>query len=934
MVQCFGESNAMIDLAVFGATPPYSFLWSNDSISEDLTNLPAGTYQSTITDANGCTFQSPQYLVTEPPLLNIVLDTVVNVRCFGEKSGFLCAEAVGGAGAYQYNWSTGVKTACLSSIGAGIYFLTVTDANACTAEWLGVVTQSSSLQIEITLKENPTCIGAKDGSLQLILSGGTPPFQFHWNNNGNTAKIDNLGVGAYRTTITDANGCSLVSPVIVLTAPQMLGISLDTLVHVGCRGSATGLVGVSVSGAMGNTMATWNAVPDDLTLTNALAGQYILQVTDELSCSIRDTFVILEPEASLAINVQNVKNALCAGEPTGSISVRVNGGTSPYQYNWDNGAHTPNLPAVAAGSYGLTVIDANGCSAVMAPVTVGEPPAIVVEPEIHDIPCFGVITGDILLTVGGGIPPYQYNWSNGKKTQDIFGLAAGVYSVTVQDATGCANVLTGLTVIDRNVNFILEPLIVQPVSCSGANDGKVVVRVVNGTGPYQYSWSPPIGLHPDIPAATDTISNLNGGDYWVTVTDAAGCTAASAAFNVEEAPPLQLVITDIVNIICKGDSTGQVSSSVSGGLPPYNYLWNNGINTEDISGLPAGNYQVTATDLRGCSVASTVAQVLEPALALGITLNSLKDDKCGKHEGSIQLTVTGGLTPYQYLWNNMAITASLSNLSAGTYQLTTTDNLGCSIVSPPYTIRQLALPLVLIDSVITHILCKGDSTGAILTSFAGGTPAYQYAWSTGAATPNLFNVPAGNYFLTVSDAAGCFGFWTFPVTQPQQALTAPWATDSSATGWKITLSPGGGVPQYDIQWDEKTGNQTGTMATGLEPGLYRVTITDARGCILELSIPVGTFVATRLPDLFSRILLAPNPTTGLARLEIELQHPEAVDILIFNTLGQPVLTRSVTEKNEKHIIPLDITGQAAGIYWLLVQLPDGQRKTIRLMLRE
>lgn len=934
LVQCYGESNAMIDLAVFGATPPYSFLWSNGAMTEDLNNLPADIYQCAITDANGCNFQSPQYPVTEPPLLNIVLDTVVNVRCFGEKGGLLCVEAIGGAGATQYLWSTGAKTACLASIGAGIYSVTATDANACTAEWLGVVTQTSSLQIEITNKKNPTCIGAKDGSIELVLTGGTPPFQFYWNNNGNTAKIENLGVGTYRATITDSRGCSLVSPVILLTAPQKLNITLDTLVHVGCKGGATGWIAVTVAGAAGNISATWNTVPDDLVLTNALAGQYIVQVTDGLSCSVKDTFVVLEPAAPLTINIQNVKNALCAGEPTGSISVRVNGGTSPYIYDWSNGAHTSNLPAVVAGAYWLTVTDANGCSAVMPPVIIDEPPAIVVEPEIHDIPCFGVPTGDIQLSVSGGIPPYQYIWSNGKKTQNIFGLAAGAYSVTVQDATGCANVLTDLTVIDQVVNFVLEPLIILPVSCSGANDGQVAVKVLNGAGPYQYAWSPPIGLHSNVPQATDTISNLNGGDYWVTVTDAAGCTAVSAAFNVEEAPPLQLVITDIGNIICKGDSTGQVSSGVSGGLPPYNYLWNNGMTEEDVTGLPAGNYQVTATDLRGCSVVSTIAQVQEPALALNITLNNLKDDKCGKHEGSIQLTVTGGLTPYEYLWNNMAQTASLTNLSAGTYQLTTTDNLGCSIVSPQYAIQQLALPLVLLDSVITHVLCKGDSSGVILTSFTGGTPAYQYAWSNGASTANLFNIPAGNYYLTVSDAAGCFDFWTFPVTQPLQALAATWTIDSLANGWKVTLNPSGGMPQYTIQWDAKTGNQTGTMAVGLEPGLYRVSVTDAKGCVLELSISVGTYVSTGMPDLVSRILVAPNPTAGPFRLEIDLFQPESLEMRLFNTLGQPVLERSVTEKKDRHVIPLDLSGYPAGLYWLLVQLPDGQRKTIRLMLRE
>ncbi|MBK9338301.1 MAG: SprB repeat-containing protein [Lewinellaceae bacterium] len=138
------------------------------------------------------------------------------------------------------------------------------------------------------------------------------------------------------------------------------------------------------------------------------------------------------------------------------------------------------------------------------------------------------------------------------------------------------------------------------------------MQVNNGTAPFQFSWSAPVGLHPNVPTPRDTASGLTGGNFQVTVTDAAGCTAISAAFNIEEAPPLQLIISNITNIVCKGDSTGSIAVQVSGGVPPYSYLWNNGSTQAGLQQAPAGTYQLTLTDVRGCTLVSAPAIVHEP----------------------------------------------------------------------------------------------------------------------------------------------------------------------------------------------------------------------------------------------------------------------------------------------------------------------------------
>jgi hypothetical protein len=210
----------------------------------------------------------------------------------------------------------------------------------------------------------------------------------------------------------------------------------------------------------------------------------------------------------------------------------------------------------------------------------------------------------------------------------------------------------------------------------------------------------------------------------------------------------------------------------------------------------------------------------------------------------------------------------------------------------------------------------------------GGTPTYQYAWSNGATSAGLVNIPAGSYVLTVSDAAGCFDFWNFSVVQPQTALTATWTTDSTASGWTVVLSPQGGTPLYNITWDAATGGQTGPSASGLATGVYAVTISDANDCALILQIPVGSVSSSKQPDVFAGVLLAPNPTAGRFRLTVELGIPSALDIQVFSSLGQLVTMERILEKNDRHEVRLDLGSRPPGIYRVLMRLDNGQYRVL------
>ena len=578
------------------------------------------------------------------------------------------------------------------------------------------------------------------------------------------------------------------------------------------------------------------------------------------------------------------------------------------------------------------VTDANGCTKRQENIAVGEPPPLVVSATINHIPCFGPKTGSILLHTSGGTLPYQYVWENGDTTAARFNLSAGEYAVTVFDQIGCAQVLRSLSVIRRADEFTVSPLYVQPVSCNNAADGQVAVWVNNGKPPYQFAWSAPVGLHPNIPVPRDTAVGLAGGTYRVTVTDADGCFTISEPLLIEEAPPLRISVQQISHVACKDDSTGLVAVQGGGGVPPYQFVWSNGSMGNPAQNLPAGTYVVTMTDFRGCTKVAIPAVVTEPPQALGIVLDALQPDRCGLNEGAISLRAVGGKAPYLFQWSSGQKTASIQHLAPGDYQVTVTDQLGCVRASPVYTIVRLAPPLEVVSSNIADVACRGDSSGAIAPVISGGVLPYQYAWSNGPTTPHLTGLTAGTYTLTVVDAAGCHRFWAFTVKQPAAALSVTWTADSTAMGWNVTVMPSGGEPPYDIRWDNAAGGHAGPTALNLSAGTYRVTITDANDCVRIIALSVGSVRAVEPVDVFEQVVLSPNPAAHLSRLRIQLSAPTVARIWVYSPLGQRVAEYTTHTRAEVHEWELVAASLPPGLYSIVVLLDNGQYRSINWLV--
>jgi large repetitive protein len=331
-------------------------------------------------------------------------------------------------------------------------------------------------------------------------------------------------------------------------------------------------------------------------------------------------------------------------------------------------------------------------------------------------------------------------------------LVAGTYSVTVTDTNGCT-ATTSATITEPAVALALSTTQVN-VLCNGNNTGSLDLTVSGGTATYTYLWSNS--------STIEDPQNLITGTYSVTVTDANGCTSTTNATITEPAVALALNTTQ-VNVLCNGNNTGSIDLSVTGGTSPYTYLWSNNSTIQDPLTLLAGTYSVTVTDSNGCT-ATTSATITEPSAVLALSTTQV-DVLCnGNNTGSIDLSVTGGTSPYTYLWSNNATIQDPLNLVAGTYSVTVTDTNGCTATTSA-TITEPAVALALSTTQV-NVLCNGNNTGSIDLSVTGGTAPYSYLWSNNSTIQDPLNLVAGTYSVTVTDASGCTATTSATIIQP------------------------------------------------------------------------------------------------------------------------------------------------------------------------
>ncbi len=835
---CFNACDAIATLSTIGGVLPHSYWWDVQSaptpanMPDTVSGLCAGGHDILVEDALGCR-QTITFMVTEPDELFAQAIMTQPVQCFGFDDGTAFGTATGGTPTYSFVWDSinGQAGQNAVALTPGIHILYVTDDNGCTASDTVVITEPTQLQIEIidTMTVYSYCAGTNSGQLCAIATGGTPNYNYVWNDmlGQTTSCAINLIANQYTVIVMDDRNCiASASFNLDSITNTMITDSVDmTIVDVSCFGDYNGSVTInSVGGAVAPFTYNWTpAVGTATAISSLYAGSYAVVIEDSNGCALTVNAEVGEPD-QVEYTIYNVIDETCFGACDGQMWVNVEGGTGNYYY--DNSE--------------LGIFPIPGANQVQ-------------------------LVNDSL----------------------IYDLCSGLHSIYITDDNNCEGAVVWGGVwqefIDSGV-VVIAPLVVNTsASCANSYDGAAWIPWPGGNPLFTYTWETfPITTTIDTGVST---SILFPGDYVLVAhySDSAsfgqvysGCDASSVVFTIGSPAPIisGAVATDV---LCYGDDNGSIDLTPAGGVSPYLVSWDittsiPGSTIQDHNNLLPGTYTVTITDASGCEITDAIVVGEPDAITSYFNVTSVSCN--GLNDGSATVVATGGITGYGYSWSpSGGNTATASSLSVGVYTVEITDANGCihsntvSILEPASVISSVeADPLYLGPF---DVRCFGESN-ASATAYGS---AVSFSWEDAAANvvatiqstgPIL---SAGTYIVTASDANGCTGQSTIVITEPNELLAnITWSAYSTAPyevscfgandGWAES-NPNGGVGgintlDYNFVWKDNLNNIESftPLADDLTANKsYTVTVTDANGCQALSTTPVFTEPVAFIADV-------------------------------------------------------------------------------------
>ncbi len=603
--------NGSLQASATGGTPGFNYSWPMGLTGSDIDMLCAGAYTVTIQDNNGCIINDTHQL---SDITNLYLTpTVSTISCNGLCDGSISVAATNGTAPLVYNWQDGASGNSRTNLCPGIYSVTVMDADGSQFAYWVNLENPAPIFINFNIQDE-TCAGACDGIIRTNISGGKAPYTYSWTGGLTGNLSSSLCPGSFTLTVTDANGCTATGTAVVSgQAPVVSSYTLNS--GILCYGASNASVTVSAIGGTSPYVFDWDNGYTGTTQVGLSAGTYTVSATDANGCIDIQNFVITQP--TIIVSNPTITNSACLGS-TGVINLAPSGGVGPYSYTWGilpNPGNVNSVTNLAAGSYTVTISDANGCSITEAIAVSNTGGASSSGAVVSQPTCYGNSDGSISLTPIGGTAPYTFLWSNASTASSITALAGGNYVVTITDNAGCMRVEVFPIVNPDSIKIAVTSI--NPL-CFGTCDGAISIVPSGGNGAYNVAWSNGgTGL---------SQTNLCSGSYSVTVTDGNGCV--DSVTNIVLTDPL--VLTDsiaVINpILCNGKCIGQLKSFPSGGTAPYTYVWNTGSTLSDIYDLCNGTYTVTVTDANGCTVIDTM--VLTQPAAIVPTISQLSAPGC------------------------------------------------------------------------------------------------------------------------------------------------------------------------------------------------------------------------------------------------------------------------------------------------------------------
>lgn len=640
---CFGFANGSINLDVSGSAMPYTFLWNDDNVQEDRTDLSEGSYEVTVSGAD-----AQQIILSfdldAPSLLEI--SAVANDPLFPNEEGSVDITPQGGTSPFVITINNEVIGTIVPTefLMEGCYEVMVTDANDCEAISNYCINVPDELTAEADMQQI-SCNGAEDGSIALDVHGATAPYFVSWSNGDEGVFIDSLSAGNYTATITDDVGYVQQFD-FEITAPIELMMEVEAE-EILCNGESAEVM-VTASGGTLPYTGTGNFIRS--------AGNYLFEVMDQNGCVTSSEISIDEPlELELMTNSDTIP---CIGG-IGLIQVMATGGTEPYTGTGDFEVTTP-------GMMPYIVIDANGCTAnITATVVASDGPSF--QATITEASCFGICDGSIALAVLNEEVNFTLLWNDGSTDTTHIGLCAGIYSVVLTDDNDCSINNTYVVGQPAEIAIAFE---VSTILCY-ADTLLLSSNIFNATAPYTLSWT-----GGEITSSIDAVA----GEYELTITDANQCIQSETIFIAQ---PDSLFLQGLVTqVLCFGDDTGMIDLTVAGGTAPFQFDWTNGTVDEDIVSAIANNYSVLVEDNNGCQ-ASLNFEITQPD-----PLEIIVDDfvSGGLGVGNVAVTILGGNPPYTYLWTDGQSEEDVTLPTESTQTLTVTDANGCTNTSQVFEV--------------------------------------------------------------------------------------------------------------------------------------------------------------------------------------------------------------------------------------------------------
>jgi large repetitive protein len=859
------SNDGNIDATVSGGSPGYTFSWTGPggftATTEDISGLAAsGTYVLEVTDNLGCVEGLAPQVITSPPPLTATT-TQMDIKCFGAGDGFIDLTVAGGTAPYSFAWTGpsgyNATTEDISGLEPGSYSVTVTYFNGCLVPFTDITTIAESPEIGVTsVKRDISCGGLTDGSIDITVSGGLPPYQFAWTGpsgfTATTEDISGLAAGSYSVTVTDASLCEvLFSNQVTIVEPSPVVATYISHQDVLCNGDASGSIEINVTGGTAPYIYEWSnssgtpvsSVEDPSGLP---ADSYSLVVTDDNGCIFNFPGLANIAEPPLLTAGLSKTDVTCFGDGNGTITVTASGGAGIYEYSRDGSSYqgSATFGSLNPGFYTIWTRDANLC-VLTDTITILEPLEILIQSETASYLCHGNLQGEISINgVTGGVGPYEYSINGGADfySSNFFtNLAPGSFQTVIRDATGCS--------LNGNLNILTEPpqlkissyIQTDISSCFDSNEGRIQVTGTGGTGTVVYS------LDGDPPLSIGDFQNLPGGTHMITLMDDNGCTYDTTV--VILTPPVLSIdnITPIDVTGCAGDTNGSLVVTGSGGtgilefsLDDVNYQ-----PTGTFNGMTAGDYTIWLRDANGCIVNAPVT-IAEPPPVLATVI---KTDVSYGNPGTITISnVNGGTAPYEYSINGLAGpftgTTVYTGLAPASYNIIVRDQDGCTYEN---TVQILDIPPLDVLVNVIHVSCFGVSDGSIEFDPQDEQGAVQYSIDNGAnfqSDPLFENLPGNvTYELVALDEAGKLYTGAVTITEPAEILfsqivdTAQCNAFSETGAIDITVSGGSG--SFTYLWSDGT---TSEDRSNIPAGVYGLVITDGNNCTRIESINVSSEV--------------------------------------------------------------------------------------------